>query len=129
MADPRAASWHLPLRFAVVGLLNTAFGYVVFAGTLLAGAGSTIALLAGAFAGAAFNFQTSRHLVFRRRGVWQRFIAVYAVVLSLNWLALRWANLAGMSSLEAQAMLSLPVAAFSYICQKNLVFNAATDKL
>lgn len=121
------ASWREPLRFLLVGLLNTAFGYAVFAALTLAGVASSLALVAAAVAGAAFNFQTYHRLVFRRRGRWIRFAATYAALLAANWAALRLARTQGLYEIEAQALLTLPFAALSYLCQKVFVFRDVSD--
>jgi len=115
--------WQLLLRFGFVGLLNTAFGYAVFALLVLAGSGPFVALTVATVAGVAFNFQTSRRLVFRSRGRTLRFIALYVAVLLLNTGALRALRDSGLSNLEAQAILALPVACLSFIGQKSLVFG------
>jgi putative flippase GtrA len=111
------------LRFAAAGLLNTLFGYAIFAGLLLLGVNQLAALILAAAAGTLFNFQTSR-LVFRSRGRALRFVAVYAAVLALNWSGLRAAVHFGLAPLPAQALLCLPVATLSFIGQKFFVFGA-----
>ena len=116
------------LRFGVVGLLNTAFGYVVFAALVLAGAWPGAALVGATVAGVAFNFQTSRRLVFRSRGRVIRFIAVYAALLVLNWVALRILHGFGVLELQAQALLAVPVAAMSFLAQKTFVFDAEAGR-
>jgi putative flippase GtrA len=129
-AGPRAQAWLLFLRFGLVGLVNTAFGYVVFAALLLMGAGSLVALVMAAVAGVAFNFQTSRRLVFRADGHGRglRFVALYVLVLGLNWAALEAAARLGMSRLLAQALLAVPAAAISFLGQKLLVFAPAPEQ-
>ena len=125
-AAPRrrsVAELYLVLRFLLAGLANTAFGYAVFALLLAIGAGPLAALVLGAMAGAAFNFQTSTRLVFRSPARALRFFSVYAVVLALNWAALRASHRAGLGNLEAQALLSLPIAAISFLAQRFFVFN------
>lgn len=117
------AAWLLPLRFGVVGLLNTAIGYAVFALFILMGFAQAPALVLSTIASVAFNFQTSRRLVFRAQGRWMRFILVYAVVFSLDWAMLHLAHQHGISSLVAQLVLALPLAALSFICQKVFVFG------
>ena len=125
LADPRWRAWRLFLRFGVVGLLNAAFGYAVFATLLLAGLWPGAALVAATVAGVAFNFQTSRRLVFRSKGQILQFIAVYAVVLVLNWVALRVLRRCGLPDLESQALLTLPIAAVSFLGQRRFVFGPA----
>lgn len=126
LADPRARSWLLFARFGAVGLLNTAFGYAAYAVLILAGVWPGAALAGATLAGVAFNFQTSRRLVFQSgpgRGL--RFVLAYAAVLALNWAALRGLLAFGFAELPAQALLALPVAALSFVAQKLFVFAPA----
>jgi putative flippase GtrA len=118
----------LVLRFGLAGLLNTAFGYAVFAALIFAGAGPFLALTLATLGGVAFNFQTSRRLVFRAEGGRVRFVAAYAAVLLLNWAALRLLRHAGLPSLQAQALLALPVAATSFAAQRLFVFRGAAGQ-
>jgi putative flippase GtrA len=76
-------------------------------------------------AGVAFNFQTSRRLVFRSGGHAVRFVAVYAVILALNWAALLGLRSCGLSDPGAQALLTLPIAALSFLGQQRFVFGRA----
>ena len=116
----------LVIRFGATGLLNTVFGYAAFTLLILAGAGSGLALIGATVAGVAFNFQTSRRLVFRSNGRSFRFVLVYGVVLGLNWLALQGLLLAGFSDLAGQGVLALPLAAVSFIGQRMFVFSDPT---
>ena len=126
LTDPRTGL--LFLRFGVVGLLNAAFGYAVFALLVLAGVWAGAALVAGAAAGAAFNFQTSRRLVFRSAGRALRFVAVYGIALTLNWVMLRALQEFGLSDLVGQALLVLPIAIVSFLGQKMFVFDPAAGQ-
>jgi putative flippase GtrA len=83
------------------------------------------ALVGSAVAGVAFNFMTSRRLVFRTDGQLARFIALYAGLLTLNWLALRLASGIGLPDLAAQAILAMPIAGLSFVCQRRFVFSPA----
>jgi putative flippase GtrA len=121
-------AWKLPLRFGLVGLLNTGFGYAAFAALVLLGAGPLAALIGAAAAGVAFNFQTSRRLVFRADGSGWRFVALYVAVLGLNWAALHAAAQLGVPNLAAQAVLAVPAAALSFVGQKKLVFAPAAGQ-
>jgi putative flippase GtrA len=125
-APPRRRDWLLILRFGVVGVLNAGFGYSVFALLLGVGTWPGAALVAAALAGVAFNFQTSRRLVFGSRGHALRFVGVYAVVLALNWAALLALRGCGLAELEAQALLTLPIAAVSFLGQQSFVFGPAS---
>jgi putative flippase GtrA len=122
LAYPRSRVW---LRFGLVGLVNTGFGYAVFAVLVLAGVWPGAALAGTTAVAVAFNFQTSRRLVFRTNGPVLRFVAVYIVVLAANWAALRLLQWCGLPGLGAQALLTLPVAAVSFAGQQRFVFGAA----
>ena len=122
-SKPIGESLRLFLRFGLVGLLNAVFGYAVFALLIWLGIEPSVALVVATVAGTLFNFQTSRRLVFRSRGDAARFIAVYVVVLAINWTALRMLRRYGVAELEAQAILTLPVAALSFIGQRRFVFG------
>jgi putative flippase GtrA len=115
------------LRFGAVGLLNSGFGYAVFALLIWLGAGASIALTTAALAGTAFNFQTSQRLVFRSRGAAARFAGIYTVVLALNWIFLQLLKAGGLPDLEAQAVLTLPIAGISFLSQRYLVFGRAGE--
>jgi putative flippase GtrA len=118
-------TWLQGVRFGLTGLLNTAFGYVVFAAFILVGVGPLVAICASTAAGVAFNFQTSRRIVFRTDGKGRglQFVAVYAAVLAVNWSALRVLHGYGMSELLAQALLAPPLAVISFLGQKIFVFT------
>ena len=124
MARPPFGTRLLLLRFGVAGILNAAFGYAAFSTLLLVGAGTGVALIGAAVAGVAFNFQTSKRLVFRSRGRTLRFVAVYGLVLGVNWLALRGLGAMGVSTLVAQALLVLPAAIVSFLGQRLFVFHS-----
>jgi putative flippase GtrA len=113
----------LLLRFLLVGLLNTGFGYAAFAGLTLLGSAPLAALVGATLAGMAFNFQTLGRLVFRTNGRVWRFIMVYAAVLDVNWLGLWALREVGVGALAAQAVLVLPMAGLSFAGQRWLVFS------
>jgi putative flippase GtrA len=129
LADPNDIGRNLRLfaRFGLVGLLNAGFGYAVFALLIREGIWPGVALIAAAVAGTIFNFQTSRRLVFRSRGDAMRFVGVYAVVLVVNWSALFALRLYGLPDLESQALLTLPIAALSFLGQRRFVFGRANE--
>src|ERR1019366_8334019 len=88
-ANARSRAWLLLPWFGAVGLVNAGFGYAVFALVELMGSWPGAGLAGATISGVAFNFQTSRRLVFRAKGHILWFIAVYSVVLALNWTVLR----------------------------------------
>lgn len=111
------------VRFLLVGVLNTAFGYGVFLLLLWAGLPTTPALLLAYVAGVMFNFRTISALVFgHSHGRLGRFAAVYVVLLGANWVALWTLTRAGVPPWLGQGVLTLPMAALSFAAQRSWVF-------
>lgn len=106
MTTDRAAIKRL-IRFGVVGLLNTAFGYALYALFVYLATLPELALLGATIIGVVFNFFTTGRLVFHNsdNGLFTRFAAAYASIYVLNALALRGAIGAGLSPFAAQALL------------------------
>jgi putative flippase GtrA len=74
------------IRYLLVGGLNTAFGYAVFAALTYQGQPYPQALFLATIAGILFNFKTFGRLVFAQsnwRLIW-RFITVYGVLYVIN---------------------------------------------
>ena len=95
------------VRFGAVGVLNTAFGYGLYALFVHLGVLPELALLVATIIGVIFNFFTTGRLVFRNsdNGLFIRFAAAYASIYVLNALALRGLLGAGLGPFIAQAML------------------------
>jgi putative flippase GtrA len=112
-------------RFLVVGVLNTAFGYLVFAAIILAGFSPQLALLVATIVGIAFNFMTTGRLVFASRDNKRlpRFVLVYCVSYGLNALALRGLIDAGIPSLYAQVILLPAVVVVTFAGMRIFVFQ------
>ncbi len=74
------------IRYLLVGILNTAFGYAVFALLVFLGLHYTLALFFASVAGIVFNFRTFGRFVFSQsdwRLIW-RFFAVYGLLYVIN---------------------------------------------
>jgi putative flippase GtrA len=106
MTADRAAIKRI-IRFGVVGLLNTAFGYGLYVLLVYLGTLPELALLGATIIGVIFNFFTTGRLVFRNsdNGLFARFAAAYASIYVLNALALRGAISVGLGPFAAQALL------------------------
>lgn len=115
------------LRFLAVGLLNTLFGYGVFAALVLAGVPPMPALVLTYVVGIAFNFFTTRRFVFRdsSRSSLPRFVAAYGVIYLFNVALFRLVEAAGAGPLLAQALCLPVVAVFSFFLFKLHVFRKA----
>lgn len=113
------------VRFLAVGALNTAIGYLIFAGLVLLGLESGLSLAGATVLGVAFNFRTTGSFVFancdNRR--LPRYLGVYSAQFLLNWSALRALEDAGMSPLLAQVILVGPMAVLTYLLMAKFAFR------
>jgi len=103
---PRPETRAAFLRFLAVGVMNTAFGYGVYAAGVLAGLPAQAALALQFLLGALWNYRLHARLVFAVRG-WGRlpaYVAAYLLIWALNALALRALLATGLGPLAAQAL-------------------------
>jgi putative flippase GtrA len=116
------------IRFLLVGALNTAFGYGVYALLILLHVPYPIAVFLSTAAGVLFNFKTYGALVFGSHDnrLIGRFILVYALIYVLNLIPLAWAKRNGVSLIAAGAVIALPMAAISFALNRRFVFGAVT---
>ncbi len=112
------------LRFLLVGAVNTAFGYSVFALLVWCGLPYPAAIGLATVAGVAFNFQSTGRLVFGGAPPSRlaRFVGVYLVVYLLNVLAVAGLLRLGLDVYAANAVAVLPLAMIAYILQRTFVF-------
>ena len=115
-------------RFVLVGLINTAFGYAVYAGLVLLGLPPQWALALSFAIGVLWNYVTTARFVFRVSGFGKlpAYIACYVSVYAANALALGAAIKNGVAPLLAQAALT-PVAAVLTFVLLSLVMREADD--
>ena len=112
------------LRFVMVGVLNTCFGYSVFALLVWLGAPYQLATAVSTLAGIAFNFQTTGRLVFSG-APWPRlirFAAVYALIYLLNISGIALLLRLNVNVYAAYALLIPPLAVLTYLLHKKFVF-------
>ena len=112
-------------RFVVVGVLNTAFSYAIYAGMLYAGFNYAIANLTALALGILFSFKTQGALVFgntENRRLY-RFVLVWTVIYACNlFLITRFVAL-GFNAYVSGA-LAIPFATVvSCLAQKFFVFR------
>jgi putative flippase GtrA len=112
-------------RFLVVGALNSAVGYGIFAGLILLGLMPEIALLAATVLGVLFNFVTTGQLVFGRCDGrhFLKFVAVYSAVYAMNAASLRAMISLSTPPLVGQLILLPAAAVLTYVALKSLVFK------
>jgi putative flippase GtrA len=113
------------VRFLVVGVLNTAVGYGLFAFFVILGLHYGIAAALSTVLGVLFNFHTIGRLVFesRDRSLLLRFAAVYATTYVLNVGALRALEATRQPVLVVQAGLAFPMAAVAFALHRRFVFH------
>jgi putative flippase GtrA len=120
----RADIWQM-VRFLAVGVLNTAFGYAIFAAGIFAGLPSGVALAIAMVIGVIFNFFTLGHLVFDSRDPTRlpRFVGVYALTYVVNLAMLALWQKAGVGPLLAQ-LACLPVTvSLTFVLMRFMVFK------
>jgi putative flippase GtrA len=116
------------IRFLLVGVLNTVFGYAVFAVFILLDLHYAVAALLSTICGVLFNFKTTGRLVFGNRdnSLLVRFFGVYAITYVLSILYLRVCTAYQWNVLTAAAVMTPPMAILSYTLNRLFVFAAVT---
>jgi len=115
----------------LVGVLNTAFSYLLYASLILIGLKYLLAFSISYVAGVLFNFQTIGRLVFKNKSnkLLFRFVGVYVVIYLLNAEGLRIADALNINieyktkMLVASAILVVPMAMVSFVLNKLFVFR------
>jgi putative flippase GtrA len=112
----RPALWRF-VKFLFVGVLNTAFGYAVYAVLILIGLAPQPSLAIASFIGVLWNFGIHKRLVFDTQGYRRlpHYILGYCFVYAINATALAVALRAGLHPLMAQALLILPMALLAFV--------------
>ncbi len=119
------------VRFLLVGGLNTAFGYTVFAIGILLGIPYPLAALVSTVLGVLFNFKSYGTLVFASHDnrLIFRFVLVYGICYAVGLIPLAWAKAHGVPILWMAAIFLLPMAALAFVLQRVLVFQAGRAPL
>ena len=114
-------------RFLLVGLLNTAFGFAVYAALIYARLPVWLALVGGNVAGICFNFLTTGHFVFLDASLVRlpRFAGVYLLCYAVNYAAVRALIHMGLGAIVAQALISPCIAVLSFLLMLRYVFNTS----
>lgn len=118
---------NLFIKFILVGMLNTIFGYGVYALLLFLGAHYSLASLAGTVLGVLFNFKTTGGLVFRvndNRLIF-KFFGVYGATYFMNIIGLKLLAALHLNYYFAGALLLLPTAVVAFLLNRFFVFNKA----
>lgn len=114
------------LRFLLVGALNTAFAYAVFAFFTWVGLHYPLAIALSTVLGVAFNFQSTGRLVFGGAPprLFLKFVAVYVFLYVLNVALVALFLRQGFNTYAANALTVLPLAMLAFALQRRFVFGA-----
>lgn len=123
------------IRFVLVAILNTAFGYGLFAFFIWIGLHYTLATLLSTIIGILFNFKTYGILVFKNKSnrLIVRFLAVYVFLYLCNVGGIALLKWCGLSSYLAGLIMLVPVGLLGYLLNKIFVYgkknkNGQTEK-
>ena len=119
-------SYYQVYKFIFVGILNTIFGYSLFALFIYLGFYYPLAVLLSTILGVLFNFKTIGRLVFdsNDNGLIFRFILVYAITYLLNIFFLWLLKKLGSENMYIDGFaLLIPLAAVSFLLNKFFVFR------
>lgn len=115
-------------RYILVGILNTAFGYSLFALFIYLGIHYALAVLLSTVIGVIFNFKTIGLLVFKSKdnSLIYRFVAVYVFTYCLNVAFLRIFKKYDINMYLAGLLLLIPIALISFLLHNSIVFREKT---
>lgn len=119
----KATLWQF-VRYILVGVLNTAFGYGVFALLSWFGLHYAFALLAATIVGVLFNFKTYGKFVFSNTNnrLLFRFVVVYCIQYGLNVLLTKLLLMTGLIVYAAGAISIIIVTIITFFLNKRFVF-------
>lgn len=113
------------IKFVLVGILNTLFGYGIWALLLYIGLHYAVATVLSTILGVLFNFKTTGYLVFKNKDnklLW-KFIQIYILTTVLSILGLKCAKMADINLYYAGLFLTGIMAIISFLMQKYYVFR------
>ena len=118
------------IRFVLVAILNTAFGYGLFAFFIWIGLHYTLATLLSTVIGVLFNFKTYGILVFKNKSnrLIIRFVAVYIVLYLCNIGGIAVLKWFGFSSYIAGLIMIVPVGVLGYFLNKKFVYEVKSRR-
>jgi len=119
------------IKFVLVGILNTIFGYSLFAIFIFFGIHYSFAVLLSTIFGVLFNFKTIGKLVFdsHDNSLIFRFIMVYIIIYLLNIFGLWLLNTSGFENMYINGFILLaPLAIVSFVLNKKIVFKEVENE-
>jgi len=118
------------ITYILVGILNTAFGYSMFAMLIYLGFHYTLAVLIGTALGVLFNFKTIGNLVFKQNdnSLIFRFVTVYIITMTLNIGGLKIYKIYNDNLYVAGFLMLIPTTVISFILHNKFVFRKKVVK-
>ncbi|MBN3493422.1 GtrA family protein [Vibrio neptunius] len=112
-------------RFILVGLLNTAVGYSLYALFIFSGFNYALSVLFSTILGVAFNFKTIGRFVFSNSndGKIIRFLVVYGIVYLVNVTTIQCFLSMGLNSYMSGLIAIFPASIISFVLNKHYVFK------
>lgn len=113
------------LRFTIVGLLNTAASYGVYALLLALGQHFSTASLCSLVFGVFLSFATQGRFVFGRTGIdrFPRFVAAWALLYFANIALIGALQQLGFNAYLGGALALVPITGLSFLLQRHFVFS------
>ena len=113
------------LNFILVGIMNTIFGYTVYALLITLGSNYILAVLFATILGILFNFKTIGKYVFgsHKNNLIFKFISVYVIVFIINILIIKICKTYGFNDYTSGAVALFPSATVSFVLNKFYVFE------
>jgi putative flippase GtrA len=113
------------IRFIVIGIINTIFGYSVFSVFIFLELHYSLASLLSTVAGIIFNFKSIGSYVFKNKNnsLFLKFVLVYVIVYLINLLLLKILSTLGLNYYLSGALVLLPLAIISFVLNKNIVYR------
>lgn len=116
------------IKFLLVGIVNSIFGYGCFALFLFFNLGDALALFLATVLGVLFNYKSVGLLVFNSKSgnkLFFRFLLVYIFVYLVNLTGIRGFSYLGLPAYLGGLFMLLPVALLAFLLNRNFVFKYA----
>jgi len=113
------------IKFILVGMVNTVFGYSVYSMLIYINFHYSLASFLATVAGVLFNFKTISSIVFKthNNSLIKKFIAVYAFTFLINLCGLKIFSLYGVNMYFAGFMLLIICTTISFILNDKFVYH------
>jgi len=113
------------INFIIVGIVNTIFGYSIYALFIYFGFNYIISIFIATIVGVLFNFKTIGKFVFnsKNNNLLFKFLFVYLIVFIINILVIKFFKIYGFNNYLAGLFALLPASVSSFILNKYFVFK------